>query len=69
VPGVWADYWVVDLDPDYRWAVVGGPSRKYLWVLSRTPAMDRTTFDAIRSRAAQRGYQVQDLVMAATLSP
>jgi apolipoprotein D and lipocalin family protein len=69
VPGVWADYWVVDLDPDYRWAVVGGPSRKYLWVLSRTPAMDRTTFDAIRSRAAQRGYPVQDLVMAATLSP
>jgi apolipoprotein D and lipocalin family protein len=69
VPGVWADYWVVDLDPDYRWAVVGGPSRKYLWILSRTPAMDRTTFESIRSRAAQRGYPVQNLVIAATLSP
>ena len=34
------DYWIIDLDPDYRWAVVGVPSRKYLWILSRTPAPD-----------------------------
>jgi len=31
-------YWVMDLDPGYRWAVVGDPDRKYLWILSRTPA-------------------------------
>jgi apolipoprotein D and lipocalin family protein len=69
VPGIWADYWVVELDPEYRWAVVGGPSRKYLWVLSRTPAMDRATFQGIRSRAAQRGYAVDKLVMASELTP
>lgn len=63
VPMVWADYWVVELDPEYRWAVVGGPSRKYLWVLSRAPAMDRSQFDAIRSRAARRGYSVDKLVV------
>ena len=60
---VWADYWVVELDPEYRWAVVGGPSRKYLWILSRTPTMDRTQYDAIRARAAQRGYPVEKLVL------
>ena len=62
-PMVWADYWVVELDPDYRWAVVGGPSRKYLWILSRTPTMDSTQYDAIRARAAQRGYPVEKLVL------
>jgi len=63
-PMVWADYWVVELDPEYRWAVVGGPSRKYLWILSRTPTMDRAQYDAIRNRAAQRGYPVDKLVLA-----
>lgn len=54
---------MVELDPDYRWAVVGSPSRKYLWVLSRTPAMPRAEFEAIRERAARRGYPVQRLVL------
>ena len=63
VPMVWADYWVVELDPDYRWAVVGGPSRDYLWILSRTPTLPRAQFDAIRQRAAQRGYPVDKLVL------
>ncbi|HET6431321.1 MAG TPA: lipocalin family protein [Dyella sp.] len=67
LPMVWADYWVIELDPDYRWAVVGSPSRKYLWVLSRTPSMDAGQFRAIRNRAAARGYPVERLVMAAPL--
>ena len=62
VPGVWADYWVIDLDPQYRWAVVGGPSTKYLWILSRTPTMDSATLQSIRDRAAKRGYDVTKLV-------
>ncbi|HEU4671057.1 MAG TPA: lipocalin family protein [Dyella sp.] len=67
LPMVWADYWVIELDPGYRWAVVGSPSRKYLWVLSRTPRMDAATFRGIRDRAAARGYPVDRLVMAAPL--
>ena len=65
LPMVWADYWVVDLDPGYQWAVVGGPSRKYLWILSREPRMDRATFDRLTRRAAERGYPIERLVMAA----
>ncbi|QNP41763.1 lipocalin family protein [Lysobacter solisilvae (ex Woo and Kim 2020)] len=67
LPAVWADYWVVELDPDYRWAVVGGPSRKYLWVLSREPDMPRSLFEEIRARAAARGYRVDRLQPAAPL--
>lgn len=65
IPGVWADYWVIDLDPDYRWAVVGGPSNKYLWILSRTPTLDPATLKAIKDRAARRGYDVTKLVTTA----
>jgi apolipoprotein D and lipocalin family protein len=65
IPMVWADYWVVDLDANYQWAVVGGPSRKYLWILSRKPEMDHQLFRKLVDRARQRGYSVDKLLMAA----
>jgi len=67
LPFVWADYWVIDLDKDYGWAVVGGPGQKYLWVLSRTPTMDKDLFERIKATAGRRGYPVANLVMAAPL--
>lgn len=67
LPMVWADYWVLDLDPGYQWAVVGGPSGKYLWILSRTPTMERALFERLTADAARRGYAVDRLVMAAPL--
>ncbi|WP_222564289.1 lipocalin family protein [Novilysobacter antarcticus] len=67
VPGIWADYWVLDVDPDYRWAVVGGPSRKYLWILSRDPGMDAGLFNRLKSDAEARGYDLKDLVVGAPL--
>lgn len=57
----WGDYWIIDLDPDYRWAVVGEPKRKYLWILSRTPTLDKSTLDAILSRLPAAGYDVDQL--------
>ena len=48
---------------EYR-AGSGGPSRKYLWVLSRTPTMPRVQFDAIRERALRRGYPVDRLLIS-----
>ncbi len=67
VPGVWADYWIVDVDPEYQWAVVGGPDMKYMWILSRSATMDRALFERLTERAARRGYPVGELVMAAEL--
>ena len=57
----WGDYWIIDLDPDYRWAVVGEPKRKYLWLLSRTPTLDKSTLDGILSRLPAAGYDVDQL--------
>jgi formylglycine-generating enzyme required for sulfatase activity/lipocalin len=53
----WGDYWIIGLDDDYRWAVVGHPERKYGWVLSRTPALDDDTMDTIRSILERNGYE------------
>ena len=51
-----SDYWVIGLDPEYRWAVVGNPSRKYLWVLSRTPKLAQAELDAALAAAKAQGY-------------
>jgi apolipoprotein D and lipocalin family protein len=50
------NYWIIDLNPDYQWAVVGEPSRKYLWILSRTPTMDEAVYQGILERLPQKGY-------------
>jgi apolipoprotein D and lipocalin family protein len=57
------DYWVIDLGDDYEYAVVGMPSRKYLWILSRTRTMDPETYAAIVKRAADHGYDVSKLLL------
>jgi len=67
LPLVWADYWVIDLDPDYTWAVVGEPGRDYFWILAREPSMDRSLFEGLKLRATQMGYDLSDLVVTAPL--
>lgn len=57
-----ADYWVIDLDLGYRWAVVGEPSRRYLWILSRTPGLDEGIYAGICERLRQLGYAPERLV-------
>lgn len=65
VPGVWADYRVVALDPGYQWALVGSQSRRYLWILSREPRMGRALFERLLGEAEARGYALDDLVISA----
>jgi apolipoprotein D and lipocalin family protein len=55
------DYWIIELDPEYRFAVVGHPSRDYLWILARTPTLDAETYDGIVARAARQGYDTSRL--------
>jgi apolipoprotein D and lipocalin family protein len=58
----WGSYWVIDLGKDYDYAVVGHPSRKYLWVLSRTPQMDDVLYYEILGKISQQGYDTSKLV-------
>lgn len=52
------DYWVIELDPEYRYAVVGHPSRDYLWILARTPTMDEALYERILKRSVAQGYDL-----------
>ena len=61
----WGDYWIVDLGADYEYAVVGHPSRDYLWILSRTPVMEPQVYDGIVARLAAQGYETKRLVRTA----
>jgi len=56
------DYWVLALDPDYRWALVGHPGRDYLWILSRTPRLDDALYDELVAKAQAQGFEVSRLV-------
>jgi apolipoprotein D and lipocalin family protein len=51
------DYWIIDLDPEYRWAVVGAPNRKYLWILARQRTLDEAIYQGIVSRAQAQGFE------------
>jgi apolipoprotein D and lipocalin family protein len=50
------DYWIIGLDPDYRWAVVGHPTRDYGWILAREPALERDVLSRIAALLMSQGY-------------
>jgi apolipoprotein D and lipocalin family protein len=55
------DYWIIDLGPNYEYAVVGHPKRTYLWILNRKPHMDAGTHQAILERLKAQRYDVTRL--------
>jgi len=61
------DYWIIQLDPEYRYAVVGHPKRTYLWILSRTPALDAAILSAIEIRLVEQGYDPERLIKSRAL--
>ena len=59
-----ADYWIIGLDPEYRWAVVGNPNRKYLWILSRSETMAPSDLAAAKASAVAQGFDLTKLMMS-----
>lgn len=55
-------YWIIALDPEYRYAMVGHPSRDYLWILAREPALPDGTYRMLVDRARSLGYDPERLV-------
>ncbi|HEY3419261.1 MAG TPA: lipocalin family protein [Methanomassiliicoccales archaeon] len=56
-----ADYWILELGKEYEYAVVGDGSRKYLWILSRTPRMDVAVYDELLQRIGEKGFDTSRL--------
>lgn len=62
LPFVWGDYQIMEIAPDYSYALIGEPGRKYLWVLSRTPSLDEATYRRLTEVAAAEGFDVSRLI-------
>jgi apolipoprotein D and lipocalin family protein len=58
----YADYFILELDPQYQYAVIGSKSPGYLWILSRTPIMDVDLLDNLIERIKKRGYNTEKLI-------
>ena len=65
----YGDYWILALDPDYRWVLVGEPGRDYAWVLARTPQLDPATLDALLAQAAALGFDRQAFLLTPHTKP
>jgi len=58
----YAPYNILELDPDYRYALIGSKSPDYLWILSRTPQLDEKTYQMLLDKAKDRGYDTSKLI-------
>ncbi len=59
----YSGYNIIELDrDDYRYALVSGPDRSYLWILARTPQLEQVTVDRLVAGAAALGYPTDDLI-------
>jgi len=58
----YGDYFVLELEKNYQWAVIGTSSDKYLWILSRTPQMDENIYNDLLDNLTERGYNVNNLI-------
>jgi len=56
------DYWIIDLGENYEYAVVGHPSRTYLWILSRTPEMDEALYNRLLDKLQKQNYDTNKLI-------
>lgn len=60
------NYWILELDSDYNYAVVGDPTREYLWILSRTPALAVDILDDLLLKIKEKhGYDLSKITIHA----
>lgn len=58
----YGDYWVLMLDKNYTYAVVGAPSRQYLWILSRTKVLNEDIKNKILKELPNKGFAIDKLI-------
>lgn len=56
------DYWIIDLDSDYRYVLVGSPSFKYLWILARDKNPDRAVIKRLLDKAEENGFDTKPMI-------
>ncbi len=57
------DYWIIELDKDYKYVLIGEPKLKYLWILAREKKLDQAVLDRLFKKASDSGYDLTDIIM------
>lgn len=60
----WGDYWILGLDPEYQWAVIGTPDRKYGWILAREATLPEVDLAAAFAILTANGYRAEDFELS-----
>jgi lipocalin len=55
-------YWVIALGQEYNYALVGDPSRKFLWVLAKNKDLDETIYLDLIKIAEEQGFEVDKVI-------
>jgi apolipoprotein D and lipocalin family protein len=56
------NYWIIHLDKDYKYVLVGDPSFKYMWILCRESKMDEETYKMLLDRAVLEGFDIKPII-------
>ena len=56
------NYYIISLDKDYQYALVGDPSREYLWILSRSQDLDDSVYSRLIKTARENGFDTDQLI-------
>ena len=62
-------YLILELDPQYRWTVVGHPSRNYGWIMAREKTLPEATYRQLIKRLAAQGYDTSRFVKVPQIPP
>ena len=57
------DYWVIDLEENYNYAVIGEPDKENFWILSRKPIMEKGLLTKIIEKTKMKGYDLSNLIL------
>jgi len=68
-PFAWTDYWIVDLAPDYGWAVAAVPTREAMWILARKPEIDQALYDRLVAKMRAMGFETNKLIRTRHSAP
>jgi len=64
LPMVWGNYWIIKIEGDYQYSLVGTPDREYLWVLSRDRHADGAVVDELLDYAGTLGFPLAEIKKA-----
>lgn len=59
----WGRYWVMELDPQYQYVLVGEPDLDYAWILARGPELDEALLTRLKNIAANNGFDKDRFVL------